>query len=191
MKFLTPWLRRKLYIICPWVLSLWRILRCCFGNLIGKLCPSCWSQCATIILVMPVVILLIIHSSRYEQQIPHKRYLIFCQWGSSAKINNFTALIRVCNLSYPLDKNGDYCYVWHLHRNITKISRFRGCPTLWNKNGVSFLTLNFLRALSFEKIAKIVCPSYATISLVPDSEVINPSVMRTTIVVLRNSIINC
>ena len=34
------------------------------------------------------------------------------------------------------------------------MSCLRGYSTLWNKNGVSFFTLNYFWALSFEKIAK-------------------------------------
>ena len=34
---------------------------------------------------------------------------------------------------------------------IANISRFRGCRTLSNKKGVSFLTFNYISALSFEK----------------------------------------
>ena len=57
--------------------------------------------------------------------------------------------------------------------NITKISRLRGCPTLWNKNVVSFLTFNFinLSSLVWENRQNFLFPPphrYATISLVSD-----------------------
>ena len=55
---------------------------------------------------------------------------------------------------------------WTLQKKIN----LRGYSTLWNKNGVSFLTLNYFWALSFEKIANICVPCYATILLMLDSE---------------------
>ena len=72
----------------------------------------------------------------------------------------------------------------------------RGYSILWN-NGVSFLTLDYSWALSFEKITKIVCPPppppampMPLSRLCQTPRVINPSIMKTTAVVLCNCIIN-
>ena len=79
-----------------------------------------------------------------------------------------------------------------------KISHLRAHPTLWNKNGVSFLALFYLLVLMLRKSPKFLSPPppppprYMPLSRSCQTpKVINPSVRRTNSVVLRNSIINC
>ena len=89
-------------------------------------------------------------------------------------------ILPQCNGVPSAARTGKHCE-W-----IERIDRIpiQRQTTLWNKNGFSFLTLDYFWALSFEKIPKTFCPRNTTISLVPDSEVLNPwSPRRTTFLV--------
>ena len=119
--------------------------------------------------------------------------------SNSSNICHVTATYKPCGCHAKWLSRGNYgisvpWQLWGLRGKMLKFKKNISIesvhyPTLWNKQGISFLTLNYFWGLSFEKIARFSAPRYPTIRSCQTLRVINPSVMRTT-VVLRKSIIN-
>ena len=113
---------------------------------------------------------------------------------------NLVILVSFCSGEVTSYTDTIYCIhiLWEVCRSIISgppcirtehyyyenLSFERVYPTLWNMNGVSFLTFNYFWTLSFEKNHQHFLPPAMPLSCSCQTpRVINPSIMRTTAVV--------